>query len=85
MYEQSLYKILPNYIKTKVLNRNNRYSKWEYGYNKEYDIVIISKTGKIGEVYEIQGLKIALPKQETPHVFIDNKWEHTEYPKELKK
>ena len=85
MYEQSLYKILPNYIKTKVLNRNNRYSKWEYGYNKEYDIVIISKTGKIGDVYEIQGLKIALPKQETPRVFIDNKWEHTEYPKELKK
>ena len=85
MYEQSLYKILPNYIKTKVLNRNNRYSKWEYGYNKEYDIVIISKTGKIGEIYEIQGLKIALPKQETPHVFIDNKWGHTEYPKELKK
>ena len=39
MYEQSLYKILPNYIKTKVLNRNNRYNKWEYGYNKEYDIV----------------------------------------------
>ncbi len=28
----------------------NRYNKWEYGYNKEYDIVVISKTGKIGEI-----------------------------------
>ena len=29
----------------------------------EHDIVVISKTGKIGEVYEIQNLKIALPAE----------------------
>ena len=61
MYEQSLYKILPDYIKAKTIKTQNRYNKWEYGYNKEHDIVVISKTGKIGEIYEIQGLKIALP------------------------
>ena len=41
----------------------NRYKKWEYGYNEEHDIVVICKTGKIGEIYEIQNLKIALPKK----------------------
>ena len=62
MYKQSLYKILDNHIKPKVINRMNRYKKWEYGYNKEHDVVIISKDGTIGDIYEIQNLKIALPK-----------------------
>ena len=51
MYEQSLFKVLPDYIKPKILKRNNKYKKWEYGYNKEHDVVVISKTGKIGEIY----------------------------------
>ena len=85
MYQQTLYKILDNHIKPKVLKRTNRYAKWEYGYNEEHDVVIISKTGKIGEIYEIQGLKIALPKEEKPHVFDGNTWEYSEYPKELNK
>jgi hypothetical protein len=85
MYQQTLYKILDNHIKPKVLKRTNRYAKWEYGYNEEHDVVIISKTGKIGEIYEIQGLKIALPKEEKPHVFDGNTWEYSEYPKELRK
>ena len=85
MYQQNLYRILDNHIKPKVLNRTNRYAKWEYGYNKEHDIVVISKTGKIGDIYEIQGLKIALPKEEKPYVFETNKWEYSEYPKELNK
>jgi hypothetical protein len=85
MYEQSLYKVLKDHIKPKVLKRMNRYSKWEYGYNKEHDIVVISKTGKIGEVYEIQNLKIALPAENKIHKFETNKWEYTPYPKVLKK
>ena len=40
MYQQTLYKILPNHIKSKILKRNNRYKKWEAGYNEEHDIVI---------------------------------------------
>ena len=60
-YQQTLYKILDDHIKQKVIDRMNRYNKWEYGYNEEHDVVVVSKTGKIGEVYEIQNLKIALP------------------------
>ena len=85
MYEQTLYKVLEDYIKPKVLKRMNRYKKWEYGYNEEHDLVVISKTGEIGEIYEIQDLKIALPKAENIHTFEDDRWSYTEYPKELSK
>ena len=85
MYEQTLYKILPDYIKPKILKRMNRYNKWEYGYNDDHDMVVISKTGQIGEVYEIQNLKIALPKQNNVHEFEENKWTRFDYPKVLSK
>ena len=85
MYEQTLYKILKDHIKPKVLKRTNRYKKWEYGYNQEHDMVVISKTGEIGDIYEIQDLKIALPKAENVHTFEEDRWKHTEYPKELSK
>ena len=83
MYKQTLYKILDNHIKPKIIKRLNRYNKWEYGYNKEHDIIVISKTGKIGNIYEIQNLKIALPKEENVHKFKEDKWSKTEYPKTL--
>jgi len=83
MYEQTLYKILPDYVKPKILNRMNRYKKWEYGYNDDHDMVVISKTGQIGEIYEIQNLKIALPKQENVHKFKENRWTRFDYAKEL--
>ena len=83
MYKQTLYKILKNHIKPKVLKRMNRYSKWEYGYNEEHDMIVISKTGQIGDIYEIQNLKIALPKQNNVHKFEENKWTRFEYPKIL--
>ena len=83
MYKQTLYKILDNHIKPKIIKRLNRYNKWEYGYNKEHDIIVISKTGKIGDIYEIQNLKIALPNEENVHKFKDDKWGKTEYPKAL--
>ena len=85
MYEQTLYKVLKDHIKPKVLKRMNRYKKWEYGYNKDHDIIVISKTGEIGEIYEIQNLKIALPKKANVVEFENDKWTYSEYPKELKK
>jgi hypothetical protein len=85
MYEQTLYKILDDHIKPKIIKQLNRYKKWEYGYNAEHDIVVISKTGKIGEIYEIQGLKIALPKAEKVHIFEKDKWTPFAYPKVLSK
>ena len=85
MYEQTLYKTLDDHIKPKIIKQLNRYKKWEYGYNAEHDIVVISKTGKIGEIYEIQGLKIALPKAEKVHIFEKDKWTPFAYPKVLSK
>ena len=85
MYEQTLYKVLDDHIQPHTIAKNNKAKKWKYGYNEDYDIVVISKTGEIGEIYEIQNLKIALPKAKNVHKFSSNKWEHTEYPKELKK
>ena len=90
MYEQTLYKIDDDHIKPKIIKQMNRYKKWEYGYNAEHDIVVISKTGEIGEIYDIQNLKIALPKAaKNVYKRSDKKdeqfWEAAEYPKELSK
>ena len=85
MYKQTLYRIVKNHINPKILKKNNRYKKWKYGYDHEHDVVIISKTGKIGEVYDIQGLKIGLPKEEDVVKFDSNTWEVTPYPKELQR
>ena len=61
MYEQSLYKTIEP-VKLTTIHRLNKGKKWEYGYDKDSDVVVISKSGQIGEILEIQGLKIALPK-----------------------
>ena len=85
MYKQTLYKIIEP-IKLTTINRLNKSKKWKYGYNKEHDIVVISRTGQIGDIYEIQNLKIALPKQPKDVYSNKNKkWQKFDYPKELSK
>ena len=90
MYEQTLISTVKDHIKPAVLKRNNRYKKWEKGYNPEYDVVIISSDGTIGEIVEIQNLKIALPSK-PKNVYKcsqdkkDQVWNKLEYPKELSK
>ncbi len=93
-YQQKLYRVVDP-IPTNKLKRLNKSKKWEYGYNKEVDVVIISKTGRIGEVYEIfayegqkEGLKVALPP--APKTIAgqelkkeDQRWTIKEEPKEL--
>ena len=82
---QSLYKIVEP-IKKTTINRLNKSKKWKYGYNKEHDIVVISRTGKIGQIYEIQGLQIGLPLEPLRmRVPKGGKWQKIEYPKELSK
>ena len=83
MYEQSLLKLVEP-IKLTTISRLNKAKKWEYGYNKEHDLIVISKTGQIGEIYEIQNLKIALPKLPAKVENTNNKWTVSNYPKELK-
>jgi len=84
MYEQSLYSVITP-IKKNTISRLNKSKKWEYGYSKEHDIVVISKTGQIGEIYNIQNLKIALPKEPAKINKSYDKWTVEEYPKELKR
>ena len=81
-YKQTLFSIVEP-IRTNTLIRLNKSKSWEYGYNKEHDIVVISKTGQIGEVYEIQNLKIALPPHPKTLTKGNNKWSPHDYPKEL--
>ena len=85
MYEQTLFKIIEPVKKT-TISRLNKGKKWSRGYNKEHDIVVIGDTGQIGEIYEIQGLKIALPKAPKDVYSNDNKkWAQLEKPDILKK
>ena len=82
MYKQTLYSVVKNIIPEKVLKERNKKKLWSYGYNKEYDFIVISKTGEIGDIYSIQGLIIALPKP--LDVEESKKWNRKDYPKELK-
>jgi len=85
MYNQSLVKVVEP-IKKTTITRLNRGKKWKYGYDKEHDIIVISKTGKIGEILEIQNLQIALPPVPLQvHKLQENKWQKINYPKELSK
>ena len=93
--QNSLYKTIDKYIPPAVLKRKNTGKTWLYGYNEKYDLVIISKTGELGEVISINGLIIGLPKK--PPVHPNSKldvykrsvkkeeqyWEREELPKEL--
>ena len=83
MYLQELCKIIKP-IKSNTLKRLNKSKKWKYGYNKEHDIIIISRNGQIGDICEIQNLKIASPNQQKKISTKNDCWTVEEYPKELK-
>ena len=85
MYNQSLVNTVEPVKKT-TISRLNKGKKWKYGYDKEHDIIVLSHSGQIGEIIEIQGLVIALPKA-PKEVYKDpkNKWVKFEYPKELQR
>jgi len=87
--ESSLYTVI-DLIPQKEIDKRNKKKGWEYGYNQEFDVVVISKDGTIGEIYNIQGLKVALPSVPNKVKIRDKKpeeqyWEADEYPKELSK
>jgi hypothetical protein len=87
IYEQNLWKEIKDVINPAILKKQNRYNKWEYGYNVEYDFIVISKTGQIGQIIEIQNLRIALPATNEPFKRSKEKaeqyWKRQDYPKEL--
>ena len=77
-------------VPKKTLTQINKRRGWDYGYNKEYDIVIISKDGTLGDVVEISGLRIGLPSVPDSVWARSNKkeeqyWERQDIPNELEK
>ena len=88
--QNNIYTLLSNVVSNSVLSNKNKASSWKYGYNEKYDFVVISKTGKIGKVIDLQGFKIALPL-EPKKSYSRNKskpeqyWERKEIPKSLSK
>jgi len=86
LQREGLNKVLQDVVPKTAMAKKNKAKNWEYGYNEKYDIVVISKDGTLGDIYEIQGLRIGLPK--TPSNCYSNKekcWQPFEYPKSLSK
>lgn len=85
-----LYRVLEDVVPKAVLSNKNRNRSWLYGYNDKYDVVVISKSGQIGDIVEISGLRIALPPapKECLQRHSDKKeqyWERREIPQQLKR
>ena len=57
-----IYYIDKDCVIPRIKNKRNKSKLWKYGYDAEHDIVIISKDGTLGEVYNIQGLRVGLPQ-----------------------
>ena len=88
--QNKIYRVLKDYIPKGVLSNKNRARTWLYGYNEKYDVIVISRDGTVGQVYEISNVKIALPK--SPEKFLNNNekkenqtWNAVPIPKVLKR
>ena len=86
--EVKLYTVLEDYISDSVIKRKNKKSSWNYGYNQEYDIVIISRDGTLGDIISVSGLVIGLPMKPLRANMRSTKpekqyWEREELPREL--
>lgn len=90
MQNEGLYQVVSNHVPQNAITKKNTHKAWRYGYNEQYDMVVISKTGQIGEIINIAGLVVALPlapkdchrRSETQS---EQYWERRDLPKELSK
>lgn len=90
MQSEGLYRIVKDHVPQNSLNKKNSGRTWLYGYNEQYDMVVISRTGEIGDIINISGLNIALPKAPKDVYKRSDKpsqqyWEREDLPKELSK
>ena len=88
--QNRLYTDITNHIPKSVISNKNRGRTWLYGYNEKYDVVVISHTGQIESIINVNGLKIALPKApkdifKRSKVKEEQYWQHTPLAKELSK
>jgi hypothetical protein len=86
----NLLRVVKEHIPPAVVSNKNRVRSWLYGYNEQYNVIVISKTGQIGQVVEISGLYIALPfapdkcfQRHTEKK--EQYWERQDIPRELSK
>ena len=56
-----LYTEVHRLVPQNVMSNKNRAKSWQYGYNKKYDLVVISRTGDVGQIVCISGINIGLP------------------------
>jgi hypothetical protein len=83
--ENNLYRVVLDQVPKSVVTTRNKKKAWAYGYSSDYDFVVISKDGTIGDIYEIGGLKVALPSTPIKVDNFNNVWTPKEYPEELQK
>lgn len=81
---------LNNLIPSAVVKRKNKARSFSYGYDEKYDVVVISKDGTIGDIWNINGVNIALPSKpqkvyKRSSTKSEQYWEPFEYPKTLSK
>jgi hypothetical protein len=85
-----IYSVAENYVSADVIKAKNKAMSWAYGHDDKYDLVVISKSGQIGEIVNISGLYIALPLAPTKcfqrhSSSTQQYWERKLAPKELDK
>ncbi len=86
--QNNLYTRLSDFLPANTIHMKNKAKSWFYGYDEKHDLVVISKDGTIGDIYEINGLNIALPSVPKNVYKRDEKresqyWEPADYPREL--
>lgn len=90
MQRVELLRVVNDYVPAQAKQKKNLNKSWKYGYDEQYDMVIISKTGQIGEIICISDLIIALPaapkechqRHSSPS---EQYWERQPLPKELER
>lgn len=87
-YRKNLHQKIYNHVPEEEIKKRNADKSWKYGGCDEYNMVVISKDGTIGEVLSICELLIALPSVPN-HVRFqemrdeDQKWGRYSIPNEL--
>jgi hypothetical protein len=90
LQSEGLYRIVKDHVPQNAISKKNSGRSWLYGYNEQYDMVVISRTGQIGDIVNIQGLIVALPAVPNDVFKRSDKssqqyWERQDLPKDLLK
>lgn len=80
--------IVEDLVPHEVVVSRNKTKGWEYGYDADYDLIIISKDGTLGKIFSVNGLNIGLPKTPPKKEILfhdkkksDQRWSVTPMPK----